>query len=172
LGVLECGSRAFCVETLIRRAAILPERHGIGDSIAVTVCGNDPHLFQPGLSLPSIRRRIAKRCRPQFAGRCGGLGDRHGTVFDKGLAFVECGTHLRGHLPGRFGDESDDETWCGPSATASGPGGGGALEALPDDGTDIVRIAQAPQSDESGEEGVEVAVVGFGSTKLSHEWTE
>jgi hypothetical protein len=171
-GVLECGSRAFCVETLIGPATVQSDWRGIGDPIAVTVCGDDPHLFEPSLSLPSVRWRIAKRGRPWFAGRRLSLGDRHGAVFDESLAFVECGTHVRGHLSVRFGDESGDEAWSCSSATASGAGGGSALEALPEDRTDVIRVAQVACGDQSGEEGVEVVAVGVGSTELRHEWTK
>ncbi len=98
------------------------------------------------------------------------LGEGAGALLDEVAALVESSAHVGGHRSAGFGDEADDEP-CGP-CPATGDSAGCELDAVPQNGGDVVDIIEIPAADCNREDAFDIVAVGLGATELGGEGSE
>ena len=146
------------------------ERHVAIDLVAIAIRGDGRcHL---GPVIPGVRfgGRRSHASTPGLIGVDGCGNECPSPGLDEFGALVDRLAVLGGHLPQRCWDEPSDQAWS--KSAASGRGGGGQLDPVPEDCRDVVGIVQRVLPHDAGNQFLQVVVEGFCSSDGRHERTK
>ncbi|TRW45687.1 hypothetical protein [Georgenia yuyongxinii] len=133
--------------------------------VAVGSDGDDGH--RPVSEVASIGRLRAKCSRPPCLRADGFLGECPGAHSDEVTALIEGLEHLGFRRTEGFGDQPDNDARV--PGTAAGPLVGGEVQAVAQDGRDVVGVTQPVPNGGGRQEAVDVVTVGLGTAQLCGE---
>ena len=168
----ERGSRPRGVDLLGGRLGRGPEGCVVGDAVPVPVGGDHACGLAPGCGSTSVVGRRSKSLRPRRPLGQGVVEYCVSARLDQFLSLVESRSHLNVDDAVRRWDEAGDEArWFASPARACGTGGG-PLDAVVEDGGDVVRVTKPARGHEARLEGIDIVMVRFSASELSRERAE